>query len=98
MKLEDIHPGDVLRIREWDDMEAEFGTDDEGDIACEFYFTREMEKFCGTVLTVEKIDDTRVMPDDWEAFGYCSYSADMLEPAYILESEDLSCLECFPIF
>ena len=44
--------GDRVRIREWDDMEKEFGLDDFGDIKCSGPFTSEMEEFCGRVGTV----------------------------------------------
>lgn len=38
--------GDMVVVREWDDMKAEFGTDSWG-IKCKFSFTEEMGMFCG---------------------------------------------------
>lgn len=38
--------GDMIVVREWDDMKAEFGTDFWG-IKCKFVFTGEMIMFCG---------------------------------------------------
>lgn len=48
--------GDVCRIREWDDMAAEFGLN-WGDICCQFCFTREMKYLCGKIFTIKEIID-----------------------------------------
>lgn len=63
MRLEDIHVGDVLRIREWDDMVAEYRKDPDGDISlisysdfCYPYFVRTMRYLCGKVFTVKSIN------------------------------------------
>ena len=46
--------GDKVKIRKWDDMAAEFDVDFSGDIETpSFYFTREMEKFCGKIVTIK---------------------------------------------
>lgn len=55
MKRE-FHAGDVVRIRDWDDMEAEFGLNSWGNIDCRFTFTDEMSAYCGEVYTIEYID------------------------------------------
>lgn len=47
--------GDKLRVREWEDMEREFGIDRDGDIKCTPFFIKEMCKFCGKVVTVENV-------------------------------------------
>lgn len=39
--------GDIVVIRDWDDMEAEFGLDGNGYIACKYTFTRDMKYLCG---------------------------------------------------
>lgn len=39
--------GDVVRIREWDDMENEFGLDCDGAIKCQGSFVISMKEFCG---------------------------------------------------
>lgn len=44
--------GDVVRIREWDDMENEFGLDDDGAIKCSGSFVISMKEFCGREGTI----------------------------------------------
>ena len=39
--------GDVVRIRSWEDMEAEFGVDEDGNIPCKYNFTDFMRNMCG---------------------------------------------------
>ena len=85
MKLENIRPGDRLRIRLWEDMEAEFGLDDDGYIPCELFFAPEMKCLCGREFTVASINPFGVIIavdlygsdplEDW------SVSAGMCEPA-----------------
>ena len=55
MKRE-FHIGDVVRIRDWEDMEQEFGLNEYGSIDCRFAFTAEMRSYCGEVYTIERID------------------------------------------
>lgn len=79
MKAEQIKVGDTLRIRQWDDMEEEFGLDIDGDIQCQYEFTNEMKRLSGREVVVSGID-----PSDNEIIvnprvGYY-ISADMLEP------------------
>ena len=38
--------GDIVRVRGWDDMEAEFGLNPSGHIACEFTFLERMKYLC----------------------------------------------------
>lgn len=88
MKYRDIHVGDVLRIRRWEDMEAEFGLDDDGEINCPFKFTKNMLPMCGQKFTVMKRDlrerffseegVEKVNLSQWR--DYWNISADMLEP------------------
>jgi len=39
--------GDHVQIREWFDMENEFGVNGGGDIPCSYIFTSDMRKYCG---------------------------------------------------
>lgn len=77
--------GDRVRIRQWDDMEREFGLDACGDINSRPFFTRDMrdEGLCGRTATILRIDSRgQVKLDfndksgdvDWK------YSTAMLEP------------------
>lgn len=78
MNLADLSVGDVVVIRSWEDMEAEFGLTSTGDIACEFIFTREMRYLCGKKLVVKRINGSVVRFVDNGAYNW-SISADMLE-------------------
>lgn len=78
--------GDVLRVRQWDDMEHEFGLNGGSDssIRCRYTFTREMEYMCGAIFTVKEIFGGRYtsvegLEQDKTGFIY-SISSDMLEP------------------
>ena len=53
MREEDIHIGDKLRIRQWDDMELEFGLYDTGSIKCRLSFTEDMRYLCGRPFTIK---------------------------------------------
>lgn len=58
MRLEDIHIGDVLRVRDWDDMTAEYKEDSDGDIPILYantHFVKPMRYLCGKVFTVKSI-------------------------------------------
>lgn len=45
--------GDKVTIRQWDDMESEFGLDKYGGIKVpKAYFTEPMRKYCGKTLTI----------------------------------------------
>lgn len=54
MKDEDIHVGDVVRIRSFEDMKSEFGVDRYGDIPGydSVSFVAKMQELCGAVFTV----------------------------------------------
>ena len=56
MRDEDIHIGDTLRIRSYEDMKSEFGADEDGDIVNNnVYFITSMIKLCGREFTVSDI-------------------------------------------
>ena len=87
MKLVDIHIGDTVRIREWEDMASEFGYNRYGAINCQFQFIKDMEHLCGKEFVVTGIDDGKVYSDDSDIWRGFSISADMLEPASSIEIE-----------
>lgn len=86
--------GDKVRVREWDDMEKEFGLDDYGHIKCMSSFTREMKRFCGKVLTIEKVSyrnyiaigNTYFWTDDM--FTPAVFTKEWLEDMMICELRD----------
>lgn len=58
MKKEDIKVGDVLRIRQWEDMKCEFGADKFDSINIDDdneSFVAEMRYLCGKKFTVKEI-------------------------------------------
>lgn len=59
MNLEDICVGDILKVREWSDMVAEYGENSFGDIYISSdteYFLKNMSYLCGRVFTVKSIN------------------------------------------
>ena len=79
--------GDVCRIRDWDDMEREFGRTTTGNIDCRFVFTREMKYLCGKKFTIKDCDKDEVYSSEEDIEIGFSISADMLE-YYYPERED----------
>ena len=78
--------GDRCRIRQWDDMEQEFGVIDEsGTIDIEFGFTKGMKRLCGKEFTVESVKKRRFHSVEEVEEGRWSISADMLE---LIEEEE----------
>ena len=90
MKME-FQIGDRVRIRQWDDMEAEFGLDDCGDIPCHLVFTPGMRELCGeefTIIDIGQYDDNQYFLDG-ETFCSWNISGDMLEYAGDPEEPEL---------
>ena len=88
MNIADIHKGDTVRIREWEDMASEFGCNRDV-IKCRFQFIEEMKDLCGKELVVIGTShDGKVYFNDrdiiWRGW---TISADMLEPASSIEIE-----------
>lgn len=93
MREEFIHVGDVLRVREWEDMAAEFGINTNGNIDPRYEeygrtsvetFYKRMRDLCGKTFTVAKIHRYSNFIDDYVAeepeFESFSIEAWMLEP------------------
>lgn len=79
--------GDKVRIRQWDDMEKEFGTDASGSIKCCGTFTKGMRELCGKKATISDIYGAFSKNVSLKYFENCEgietnwcYSTDMLEP------------------
>lgn len=61
MRIEDIHIGDIVQIRDWDDMALEFGKETdvygiERICTTPFWFVPSMKYLCGKVLTIKIVD------------------------------------------
>lgn len=87
MKDEDIHIGDVLYVKEWEEMLQEGYLTDNGDIRLspvnshEICFTERMKQMCGTSFTVKeahKIDKVLIY-ESYENDVYGA-TAQMLKP------------------
>lgn len=48
--------GDVCFIREWEDMEAEFGVSERGNIKTDVAFMDSMKYLCGSLFTVSRVE------------------------------------------
>ena len=44
--------GDKVTIRQWDDMESEFGSNESGEIKVPKFFTESMKQYCGQTLPI----------------------------------------------
>ena len=47
--------GNEVTIRQWDDMESEFGLDEHGNINVPKLFTKPMKKYCGQTLPIVRV-------------------------------------------
>ena len=56
--------GDKVRIRSWEDMESEFGLDEQGNIDCRYLFTREMQYLCGKDFTISSISENHYYSEE----------------------------------
>lgn len=78
--------GDVVRIREWDDMESEFGLKYDADIDCTAVFVAGMRESCGELCTVlakvgKYVDLAFEDPKINNKMHGWEFSTDMIEPA-----------------
>lgn len=76
--------GDRVQFKTWEEMEKEYGTNNNGMIECLLGFPTGMKHLCGTFATIDKIDGTFVILKDFTADGNTimwGYSEDMLKPA-----------------
>lgn len=55
MQEKDIHIGDTVQVRQWDDMKDEFGIDKNGNINSALPFAQDAIKLCGKHFTVTEI-------------------------------------------
>lgn len=85
-----IKEGNTIKIRQWDDMEKEYGLLDYDDtiINCEYTFADIMEDLCGEEFKISK-----TMEDDYKEDGYFriygygyQISTDMIES---IETDDV---------
>ena len=79
--MDDFTPGDVVVIRDWDDMEQEFGLDGYGNVKCRCTFTTEMRRFCGQRVIIKSVNErgaVRFVDYPADVMGCYNYSTDMI--------------------
>lgn len=71
--------GDKVRVRDWDDMEKEFGTNGKDVIIPRCYFICYMEKYCNCIVTISGIEHygTYHIEEDNNCWFWCD---EMFEP------------------
>lgn len=68
------HIGDKVTIRQWDDMESEFGLNEFGDIKVpKFFFTEFMKQYCGQTLPIVRIN--HYLPSNFDFYNLCGSRA-----------------------
>ena len=76
--------GDQVTIRQWDDMSAEFGLNEHGEINVPKFFTKHMKKYCGQTLPIVSI--VRYDPPIFDSYrlgdGTAIFSSPMFEQSY----------------
>lgn len=79
--------GDYVQIKSWEEMEAEFGLNDDGNIDCEAVFTTSMKHLCGVEFTI-----TDMTYDDKRVYGHGRnyiVTTDMIEMSKKSDIEEL---------
>ena len=84
-----IKEGNIIKIRQWDDMESEYGLIGIDSINCECAFTDNMRNLCGSEIKINE-----KMVEDFKKYKYFfadsktySISTDMIE--YIKTTDDI---------
>ncbi len=76
--------GDKVTIRQWDDMESEFGLDEYGGIKVPKAFTKYMKQYCGQTLPIVHV--TRHAPPFFDSYhlegSAVIFSSPMFEQSY----------------
>ena len=101
--IEDIHVGDRVRIREWDDMAAEYIVEEEGRRIAPpsgICFVLDMKKYCGKEATISKISVSwarsyaQVMFEsegtNWDTWNFTNEMIELIDdtPPYEITDEE----------
>ncbi len=70
-----------VKIREWDDMEKEFGLDKNGSIECKYRFLDNMNPLCGKMVELYFDEDFNSWREQYTNKHWYIYK-DMVEPEY----------------
>ena len=83
-----IKEGNIIKIRQWDDMEEEYGhSGSEKAIMCKHLFTDDMGELCGKEFKI-----TKQMEDEYKAIGHFyidNYSDDIDTKPYFIITTDM---------
>ena len=74
--------GELVRIRQWNDMVKEFGTDSFGSVACRYFFNKRMKPLCGKYAEIVSLNGSLVELKFFNCGGLNTswgYSTDMIE-------------------
>ena len=78
-----IKAGNIVKIRQWDDMEEEFGSYYSANklvINCSKTFTKEMREYCGEIIEITKKIEKKYKERGYFYYQGFTISTDMLEP------------------
>ena len=83
-----VKEGNIIKIRQWDDMEEEYGySSSEKAIMCKHLFTDDMGELCGKEFKI-----TKQMEDEYKAIGHFyidNYSDDIDTKPYFIITTDM---------
>lgn len=80
--------GDWVRIRQWDDMEAEYGLDEYGNILIPLIFTDAMREYCGRWGKITCVYKHSYDIDFLSVLSNWSWGDEMLEPEPVYHPGD----------
>ncbi len=88
--------GDWVRIRQWDDMEAEYGMDVYGNILVPLIFTDIMRKYCGRWGKITCVYEHSYDIDFLSVLSNWSWGDEMLEPEFSFQYFEFTkyCIDC----
>lgn len=81
--------GDWVRIRQWDDMKAEYGLDEYGNILVPLIFTDTMREFCGHWGRITRVYECSYDIDFWSVLSNWRWGDEMLEPEPVYHPGDM---------
>lgn len=95
----ELHKGDIVKIREWDDMAAQYGVSKFGDIYLEnspYFFDRDMRHLCGQYIIVDDVDSRGVFHyTDKEYTERWGITKQMVEPVTESTTYDMGSIDGF---
>lgn len=81
--------GDWVRVRQWDDMEAEYGLDESGNIPTPFTFVDTMRNFCGHWGRITHVCESYYYIKFSFASNGWGWSDEMFEPEPVYHPGDM---------